>query len=231
MIKIRKAAERGLTQIDWLESYHTFSFDQYEDPKYRRYRTLRVINEDFIRPGQGFQPHSHRDMEILTYMIDGAVAHKDSEGNEGVIRRGEIQLMSAGTGITHSEFNHSKTESAHLLQIWIFPEAKGLKPGYAQHPINTQASDSWQLLADKTGAGNSLRIRQDVKVMAAFLSANSQCRYELPKSRYLWVQVVKGTVRMDQETLTAGDGAAVEGISEFKVQSIGNAELLLFDMA
>jgi len=232
MINIRKAEERGHFDHGWLQTYHTFSFDQYEDPKHVRFRTLRVINEDRVQPGQGFGMHSHRDMEIVTYILAGALQHKDSLGNTSVIRQGEVQRMSAGTGVTHSEFNASEKEWVHLLQIWIFPAQKNLMPGYEQKDFGTLAhGNRLRRIVSPDGAEGSLRIHQDAVIYDARLGKDGTVPFALAPQRGLWIQVFEGALTVNGKTfLTAGDGASVEGLAENHFASEKGAAFLLFDL-
>lgn len=230
MIKIRKSAQRGKTVTDWLNSLHTFSFGEYYDPQYHGFGTLRVINEDTVAPGQGFGTHGHQDMEIISYVVDGTVEHKDSMGNGSNIRSGEIQRMSAGTGVRHSEFNHSHSTPVHFLQIWIIPETKGLPPSYEQKPI-IKVPNQWILLGDARGNEQAIKIHQDVSLYAAYMTAGTSLDYLVAKDRSLWVQLVKGEIQVNEHNLHAGDGAAIIDESKILVQANDDAELLLFDLA
>ncbi|MBI4460884.1 MAG: pirin family protein [Acidobacteria bacterium] len=235
MIVIRPAMERFHTQLDWLDSRHTFSFDRHYDPQHVGFRHLRVINEDRVQPGKGFPTHGHRDMEILTYVLEGALEHQDSLGHRSVIRPGELQRMSAGTGITHSEFNHSQDEPVHFLQIWIRPKRLGLQPSYEQRqfPIQEEAG-SLLLLAAPDGPENTVTIHQDVRSLAGRLRAADRLEYALQPGRHAWVQVARGSVELNGTRLRAGDGAA---LSEEKLLTLANieadptAEILIFDLA
>jgi redox-sensitive bicupin YhaK (pirin superfamily) len=232
MIRLRKAAERGASRLDWLDSRHSFSFAEYYDPQQMGYRALRVINEDRIAPGAGFPPHPHRDMEIITYVLAGAVEHRDSLGNGSVIRPGEIQRMSAGTGIVHSEFNASASEPLHLLQIWILPGARGLKPGYEQRAFDrTRAGGRFAALAGPGGSGAPVTIHQDATLSVAMLEAGQSASYRLTGERHAWLQIARGAVTLDGQRLSAGDGAAASGIQELAIAAEEPAEALLFDLA
>ena len=235
MISLRPSADRGRTKIDWLDSWHSFSFNEYYDPQYSSFRHLRVINEDFVSPGMGFATHGHRDMEIITYVLEGALEHKDNMGNQSVIRPGEVQRMSAGTGVLHSEFNPSSSASVHLLQIWIRPEKTSLPPSYEQKafPIR-ERSDSFVLLASPKGEDGSITIHQDVSLLASYLKPGSSVDYNLLPERHAWVQVARGQVMMNNITLQPGDGAAVSEESALKIQNISNdsaVEVLLIDLS
>jgi len=231
MIYVRRGDERGHTQLSWLDSRHTFSFDQYYDPNFQGFRHLRVINEDVVAPGKGFGTHPHRDMEILTYIIDGALEHRDSMGNGSVIRPGDVQRMSAGTGVTHSEFNPSKTDPVHLLQIWILPEKRGLKPSYEQHTFSAaELSDQLRLLASRKPSNGAVAIHQDVALYGARLAAGGKTAYKLDKDRYAWLQVARGKIRLNGRELQAGDGAAIEDEERLDIEAETPSEILLFDL-
>jgi redox-sensitive bicupin YhaK (pirin superfamily) len=232
MIQIRGADERGHARHGWLESYHTFSFADYHDPRFMGFRRLRVINEDRVQPGQGFGTHPHRDMEIVTYVLEGALEHRDSLGNGSVIRPGEVQRMSAGTGVTHSEFNHSKDQLVHFLQIWILPERGGLPPSYEQHAFSeSERKDRLRLVVSRDAREGSLTIHQDVDLLATLLSAGSEVRHALRPGRHAWVQVARGDVLLNGHRLDAGDGAAVSDESSVRLEAQETAEALLFDLA
>ncbi|EKQ67692.1 Pirin-related protein [Leptolyngbyaceae cyanobacterium JSC-12] len=236
MITIRRSDERGHANHGWLNSYHTFSFANYYDPDYIHFRDLRVINEDQIAPKNGFPTHPHRDMEILTYVISGALAHKDSLGNVETVVSHEksrgIQRFSAGTGIAHSEFNPSHTESTHLLQIWLFPEAKGLTPSYEQKEFSLAAQPGeWVKLASRDATDGSVTIHQDVKIFATSLDAGERRLYELERDRHAWLQVVSGELVLNGHTLFTGDGAAVSEEQKLVLEANTSAEAVLFDLA
>ena len=232
MIEIRRARERGHAQHGWLESYHTFSFADYYDPAFMGFRALRVINEDRVQPGKGFGTHSHRDMEIVTYVIDGALEHKDSLGTGSVIRRGDVQRMSAGTGVAHSEFNHSPTELVHFLQIWIVPAKNGLPPSYEQRTFpESERSDELRLVASSDGRAGSVTIHQDVALYAAALSAGGTTQHRLPPGRHAWIQVVAGKLSVNDEEVAAGDGMALSEEPEVRLAARDASEILLFDLA
>ena len=231
MLKVRKAEERGHADHGWLNSYHTFSFAGYYDPANTGFRSLRVINEDFVLPGQGFGTHPHRDMEILTYVLEGALEHRDSMGNGGVIRPGEVQRMSAGSGITHSEFNASEKEPVHFVQVWILPEQRGITPSYEQRNFDLATNGKLQLIASPDADENSMAIHQDAKVYAGKLDAGASLRHEIAKDRHAWVQVARGEVEVNGTKLRAGDGAAITGEPELRISTNGRgSELLLFDL-
>jgi redox-sensitive bicupin YhaK (pirin superfamily) len=232
MITVRPAGQRGRTQTDWLESLHTFSFNRYYDPRHAGFRSLRVINEDRVAPGQGFGTHSHGDMEILSYVVEGALEHRDSAGGSGVIRPDELQRMSAGTGVSHSEFNASETEPVHFLQIWILPEREGLKPGYEQRAFPEQERRGrLRLIASRDGSDGSLTVHQDVKVYDALLARGDELSHRLAGGRHAWLQVIKGAVSVNGATLRAGDGAAASEEASLTVSAGEDAEIMLFDLA
>lgn len=228
MIQIRNRQERGHANHGWLDSYHSFSFDTYYDPRHMGFRALRVINEDRIAPGQGFGTHPHRDMEIITYVLEGAVQHQDSMGTGSIIRPGEVQRMSAGTGITHSEFNASKTEPLHLLQIWILPNVRGIPPSYEQKTLDRQKMrGTFQLIGVNKPDETAITIRQDVRLFAGIIEGTST-RHELQPGRYAWIQIARGRLRVNGLPLEAGDGVAVS--EEDLIELDGNGEALLFDL-
>jgi quercetin 2,3-dioxygenase len=232
MIKVRPAGERGKTRTDWLDSSHTFSFNRYHDPRYTGFRNLLVINEDFVAPGQGFGKHSHSDMEILSYVVEGGLEHHDSSGGSGVIRPNELQRMSAGTGVSHSESNASKTEQVHFLQIWILPEREALKPEYEQRAFPAEERRGrLRLIGSRDGSDGSVTIHQDVKVFDALLSPGDEVSYQFGGDRHAWVQVIKGAVTFDSTALRAGDGAAISEENSLNIRASEEAEILLFDMA
>lgn len=232
MIKIRKAKHRGHFNFGWLDTYHTFSFGDYYDPSYMGFRSLRVINEDFVHAGRGFPTHSHRDMEIITYILEGALEHRDSMGNGSVIRPGDVQRMTAGTGVSHSEANPSSENPVHLLQIWILPQERGLEPGYEQKAFSDeQKQGGLCLIASADGRDGSVAVHQDVSVYAAVLDNKQSVNHQLAANRHAWIQVARGAVVVDGEDLDQGDGAAISGESEFTVSGRNQAEILLFDMA
>ena len=232
MIAVRRAADRGRSSFDWLDSRHTFSFAEYHDPRHMGFRDLRVLNEDRVEPGRGFGTHGHRDMEILTYVIDGSLEHRDSMGNGSVIRPGDVQRMSAGTGVTHSEFNPSSIEPVHFLQIWILPERSGMPPGYEQRrfPVDEKRG-MLRLVASRDGRDGSLTVHQDVDVFAVVLEPGETVTHALQHGRHAWVQVVAGSVTVDGTALVQGDGAAVSEERSVTLAAREPAELLLFDLA
>ena len=232
MIEVRPADSRGRTNWGWLDSRHTFSFGDYHDPARMGFRSLRVLNDDRVTPGAGFGTHGHRDMEILSYVLEGALEHKDSAGGGGVIRPGEIQFMRAGTGVTHSEYNHSKKEPVHFLQIWIEPDTRGLRPAYGQKAFDRDAMrKSFVLLASPDGREGSLQVHQDVDLWAAVIGAGESRELRLRPRRHAWIHVARGCVSLNGKALREGDAAAVTG--EEGVRFLGDepAEVLLFDLA
>lgn len=232
MIQVRKASDRGHANHGWLNTYHTFSFSMYQDPQHVRFRSLRVMNEDWVAAGQGFGTHPHNDMEIVTYVLEGALEHRDSMGNGEVLRPGEFQRMSAGTGITHSEFNPSKTEPTHLYQIWLFPEQKGITPSYEQKRFDENGRlNRLQLVASRDAAEESLLIHQDARIYLSQIETNKTVALELNANRHAWLQVLRGSVTLNGESLQTSDGAAVSGESKLEIQATSNAEIMLFDLA
>jgi hypothetical protein len=232
MVTLRPAAERGRTQIDWLDSRHSFSFGDFQDPGQMGFRTLRVINDDRVAPAAGFGMHGHRDMEIITYVLDGVLEHRDSLGTGEVIRRGDVQRMTAGTGIRHSEFNPSQTEPVHFLQVWIFPHQRGLQPTYEQkHFPETDKRGRLRLIASPDARDGALEIHQDVEIFASVLGSSDRLTHALREGRSAWLQVAAGGVRLNGHPMVEGDGAAVVNESELTMVSDGGAEFLLFDLA
>lgn len=231
MIEVRRAKDRGRTDWGWLDSRHTFSFGEYHDPANMGFRALRVLNDDRVAPGQGFGAHGHRDMEILSYVLEGALEHKDSAGGGGVIRPGEIQLMRAGSGVMHSEFNPSKSESVHFLQIWIVPERRGLPPAYAQKAFDREeARRAFMLLASRDGRGAGLRIEQDASVWLAKIEAGELRELSLKPGRHAWIHVARGSVSLGGNILREGDGAGVSREENLRFVGDGSAEVLVFDL-
>lgn len=235
-MKIRKSADRGRASFGWLDSRHTFSFGEYYDPAHMGLGPLRVINDDRVAAAGGFDTHPHRDMEIVTYVLDGALAHKDSLGTGSVIRQGDVQRMSAGTGIRHSEYNASKTEPVHLLQIWIIPEAKGLTPGYEQKSFPADSKRGrLRLVGSRDGRDGSVTIHRNVDLYATLLDTGETVTHAIAPERVGWVQVARGSLVLNGERLEAGDGAAIEGAATLNIaggpEADGPAEMLLFDMA
>ncbi len=232
MITLRRHNERGHAQHGWLNSYHTFSFADYYDPDHMGFRHLRVINEDRVQPGAGFPSHSHRDMEIISYVLDGALEHRDSLGTGSVIRPGDVQRMSAGTGITHSEYNHSKSEVAHFLQIWILPARTGLAPSYEQrHFPAAERQGRLRVVAASDGRDGAVTVHQDMTLLVALLQHGDRVVHDLPPGRHAWLQVARGTVALNDVALIAGDGAAVDTELRLTLVADTDSEVLLFDLA
>jgi redox-sensitive bicupin YhaK (pirin superfamily) len=232
MITVRRSGDRGHFDQGWLDTRHTFSFADYHDPAHMGFRSLRVINEDRVQPGQGFGMHPHRDMEIVSYVVSGALAHEDSMGNGSAIRPGEVQRMSAGTGVVHGEFNHSRTEPVHFLQIWILPANHGLAPGYEQKRFpDEEKRGRLRLVASPDGAGGSVTVHQDARLYAALLAPGQAVTHPLAQGRHAWVQVIRGEVEASGERLAAGDGAAVSGEPGLSLRGVQDAEVLVFDLA
>lgn len=233
MITLRPAQERGSAYFGWLDSRHTFSFGEYYDPNHMGFADLRVINEDKVTPGQGFGTHGHRDMEIISYVLDGALEHKDSIGTGSIIRPGDVQRMSAGTGIMHSEYNASKTDPVHFLQIWILPEQKGITPGYEQKTFtDDEKRGQLRLVGSRDGREGSITIHQDVNLYATLLKEGEAVNHTLAEGRVAWLQVVRGAAQLNGQPLTAGDGAAMTQEPKITLQGASDhAEVLLFDMA
>ena len=232
MIRVRRAEDRGRTRLPWLDGRHTFSFGGYVDPEHHHFRRLRVINDDVVAPGGGFDTHPHHDMEIVTVMLSGALRHQDSMGNGSVIRPGEIQRMTAGTGVLHSEHNASDTEPAHLLQIWIFPEERGLTPGYEQRAFDTAGRPGeWVTVASRDGREGSVTIHQDASIHRAQLDPGAALPVALAPDRHAWLHVATGAVELDGTTLRAGDGAAISDVEAVTLRGVETADVLLFDLA
>ena len=231
MIDVRRAKERGHANHGWLDTWHTFSFSGYYDERFMGFRTLRVINEDTVAPGQGFPPHGHRDMEILSYVLEGGLEHKDSLGTGSVIRPGDVQRMSAGTGVRHSEFNASRAEPVHFLQIWIEPAKTGIAPGYEQKAFSeADKRGRLRLVASPDGAEGSLTIHQDARVYATVLAPGEAVTHRLTPRRHAWVQVTRGTLTLNSEPLAQGDGAAISDEATVSLTGETDAEALLFDL-
>ena len=233
MITVRPSQARGHANFGWLDSKHTFSFGSYYDPNYLGFGNLRVINEDRVKAGQGFGPHGHRDMEILTYVLDGALEHRDSMGHGSVICPGDVQRISAGSGIAHSEFNASKTDSVHFLQIWILPNTKGLEPNYEEkHFTLAQKQGQLRLVASGDGRNDSIKIHQDVDLYAAVLKEGDRLNYAVNSNRSLWLQVARGSVTINGKTVNSGDGIAITQEPKIALIATSNdTEILLFDLA
>jgi redox-sensitive bicupin YhaK (pirin superfamily) len=232
MITLRRSEERGHAEHGWLDSYHTFSFASYYDPHHMGFGALRVINEDRVQPGQGFGTHPHRDMEIISYVLSGALEHKDSMGTGSVIRPGDVQRMSAGTGVTHSEFNGSRSELVHFLQIWIVPEERNLRPSYEQKRFTDEDKrGKLRLIASRDGRDGSVTIHQDASLYATILGAGQEVRHRLAPGRSAWVHVARGEIAIDGKVLRAGDAAAVTDQGEVVLEGHGEGEALLFDLS
>ena len=232
MITVRRSNERGHFEHGWLNTYHTFSFDQYYDPRYMGFRNLRVINEDVVAPGRGFPKHGHRDMEIITYILEGALKHEDSMGNGSVIRPGDVQRMTAGTGVRHSEQNASDKERVHLLQIWILPNTVGLEPGYEQKAFSEdERRGQLRLIASEDSREGSVEVHQDVSLFASVLPAGQEVEHSMDQQRYAWIQVARGSVEVNGESAGQGDGVIAVGESSLRIRAQEDAEMLLFDLA
>ena len=232
MILVRKSNDRGHADHGWLDSRFTFSFSDYYDPQRVQFRTLRVVNDDRIAGGGGFPTHPHRDMEIVTYVLEGALAHKDSMGNGSVIKPGDVQYMSAGTGVAHSEFNASDSETAHLYQIWMFPDRQGYKPAYDQkHFTDADKRGKLRLVVSPDGRDGSVQIRQDNELYATVLAPGESVEHTLKPDRHAYVQVARGSVTLNGEPLEAGDGAAISAEKSLRLAGVNDAEVLLFDLA
>jgi redox-sensitive bicupin YhaK (pirin superfamily) len=231
MINLRRAKERGHFNFGWLDTYHTFSFGDYYDPRFMGFRDLRVINEDWVHPGHGFPTHGHRDMEIVTYVLEGGLEHKDSIGTGSVIRPGEVQRMSAGRGVRHSESNHSESETVHLLQIWIMPDEQGIEPSYEQkNYTDEEKRGQLRLIASRDGRDGSVRIHQDASIYAALLEPGQEVKHTLSPQRHAWVQVARGAVTLNGQPLEQSDGAAVSDESSLTIAGREASEILLFDL-
>lgn len=231
MWQIRPAKERGVADFGWLDSRHTFSFGHYHDPRHMGFGPLRVINEDRVKPGRGFDTHSHKDMEIISYVLDGALAHEDSTGTGSVIRPGDVQRMSAGTGIRHSEFNASDQEPVHFLQIWILPRQSGLVPSYEERRFtDDEKRGQWRLIASSDGREGSVTVHQDVNLYAAIIEAEQVLSRDLSVDRKTWLQVVLGELQLDGRELSTGDGVAIQESGVIELKGNARSEVLLFDM-
>lgn len=232
MLAVRHAQERGQANVGWLESRHTFSFGHYYNPQFMGFGPLRVINEDRVQPDRGFDTHGHQDMEIISYVLAGEMAHQDSMGNASVIRRGDVQRMSAGTGVRHSEYNASKTDPLHFLQIWIIPERSGLEPGYEQkHFTDADKRGRLRLIGSRDGREGSVTIHQDVDLYAGVLANAEQVSYRLAEGRKGWVQIARGEVQLNGQSLSAGDGVAIDDLQAITLTAQAASEVLVFDMA
>jgi redox-sensitive bicupin YhaK (pirin superfamily) len=231
MINIRRSQDRGHANHGWLESQHTFSFASYYDPSHMGFRDLRVINEDRVAPASGFPTHPHQDMEIITYVIEGALEHKDSMGNGSVIRQGDIQRMSAGRGITHSEFNHSSSELVHFLQIWVLTEKPGIEPSYEQKRfVDTAITNQLNLIAAKAAEGNAIHVNQDVEIYAAKLESGHDIEWLPDQQRHSWIQLIEGEILVNGDRLSTGDGAAISRETKLAIEASKDSELLLFNL-
>jgi quercetin 2,3-dioxygenase len=231
MFEIRHARERGVANFDWLNSRHTFSFGHYHDPNHMGFGPLRVINEDRVQPGRGFDTHGHRDMEIISYVLEGALEHKDSMGNGSIIKPGDVQRMTAGNGVQHSEFNHSQEELVHFLQIWILPDKEGLTPGYEQKTFSeAQKCGALRLVGSRDGRDGSVMIHQDVDLYATCLDKGDEITHEPVTGRKVWVQIARGRAEVNGTVLDAGDGVALANESHVTLRGVSDAEILLFDM-
>ena len=231
-MQIRRARERGHADHGWLNSYHTFSFAGYHDPRFMGFRSLRVINEDTVQPGMGFGTHPHQDMEIVTYVLEGALEHRDSMGNGSIIRPGEVQRMSAGTGITHSEYNASASELVHFLQIWILPDRAGYAPSYEQKTFDVAAPNgSWTLLASHDGRDGSVSLHQDVSLYARRLGASQGLDFAVRTGRHAYLHLARGSIEIAGQTLDAGDAVRVSEAGAARLTAVETAEILLFDLA
>ena len=231
MLTLRRAEERFHTKIDWLDSRHSFSFAEHYDPRHMGFRTLRVINEDQVSPGAGFPRHAHRDMEIISYVLSGELEHKDSMGNGSIIRSGDVQRMSAGLGVTHSEYNASRTAPVHFLQIWIVPETRGLPPSYEQRQFSREErSGRLRLVASRDARLGSVTIHQDAEIYATLLAPEQRVSHELGTGRHAWVQLARGAIELNGQHLNAGDGAALSDERQIELQGVSDAELIVFDL-
>ena len=230
MIQIRRGEERGHANFGWLNSHHTFSFGHFYDPNHMGFGHLRVINDDQVSPGKGFDPHGHQNMEIISYVLEGALEHRDSIGNGSVIRPGDVQRMTAGTGIRHSEYNHSKTDGVHFLQIWVMPEEDGLEPGYEQKHFGDERRGTLRLVASREARDGSVKIHQDVDLFATILEAGDVVTHQPDDGRQVWVQVAGGDIKLNGEQLHAGDGAAISDEPLVTIEATSRAEVLLFDL-
>jgi quercetin 2,3-dioxygenase len=230
MITIRRANERGHADHGWLDSYHSFSFADYYDPQHIGFRSLRVINEDRVQGGQGFGTHPHRDFEIISYVVSGALKHEDSMGHTAVMKAGDMQRISAGTGISHSEFNNSPTDPVHFLQIWLLPYRKGLSPGYAQQSCAKETSNALTLVCSPDGTQQSIKINQDVALFLGKITAKGKAVHALQKNRHAWIQLIEGDLDLNGEKLSPGDGASTDKEKELQFASEKGAHFLLFDL-
>ena len=231
MIKLRKHHERGHADHGWLKTYHTFSFASYHDPEYMGFRSLRVMNEDRVAAGQGFGTHAHENMEIVSYVLEGALAHKDSLGNGEILKPGEFQRISAGTGITHSEFNPSKDEISHFYQIWLLPKSKGIEPGYEQKQFDdSEITNSLRIVASHDGRDGSLSIHQDAIIYLSKLESGNSLNYDIPPARHAWLQVLRGSVTLNETAMDTSDGAAISNETELSITATDDSEIMLFNL-
>jgi redox-sensitive bicupin YhaK (pirin superfamily) len=230
-MKIRRSHERGHANHGWLDSHHSFSFANYYDPEHMGFRALRVINDDRVLGGQGFGTHPHRDMEIISYVVEGELEHRDSMGNGSVIRPGDVQRMRAGTGVTHSEYNHSATDTVRFLQIWIVPDENGLEPGYEQKFFGDERRGTLRLVASPNGAEESVQIHQDVRMYASLLEDGDRVRHAVRAGRHVWLQVVRGNLSVNGVELDEGDGVSFSEATDIAITSTSDSELILFDLA
>jgi quercetin 2,3-dioxygenase len=232
MITVRPSADRGQMNLGWLDTRYTFSFNRYYDPDHMGFRSLRVINEDYVKPGTGFGTHPHNDMEIVTYIFEGELEHRDSTGGGSVIRSGDIQRITAGTGVTHSEMNPSSEETVHLLQIWLQPDASGYEPGYEEKTFpESDRQGQLRLIVSNDGRDGSIRINQDADIYASLLSSGDKVTHEIAEGRGLWLQNARGEINVNGTVLHAGDGAAIEDENGLDIEAIDDSELILFDLA
>lgn len=231
MLKIRRAADRGSSKLSWLQSQHTFSFAGYYDPRHMGHGPLRVINDDRVAPGGGFATHPHQDMEIVSYVLSGALEHRDSMGNGSVIRPGDVQRMSAGTGVTHSEYNHSQQEAVHFLQIWFLPEQRGIQPGYEQKSFaEAEKRGRFRLVASRAGSDGSVSLNQDVNLYVGLFDGDESASFAVRKGRAVWLHVARGRIQVAGQSLAAGDGASVTAAGNLEFAAGQQAEVIVFDM-
>ena len=231
MVRIRKAEDRGPSNLGWLNSKHTFSFGHYYDPEHMGFASLRVLNDDSVIPGAGFGTHSHENMEIISYVLSGELAHRDSMGNGSIIRPGDVQRLSAGTGITHSEYNHSKTEKVHFLQIWFLPDERDVQPGYEQKVFSDEEKRGrFRLVASKTGRNNSVSLHRDMDMSVALINGDETATYPIAANRAVWLHIARGSVTMNGHTLKQGDGVGITNERELRFAKGNQAEVIVFDM-
>jgi len=231
VLKLRKAEDRGLSKLSWLHSLHTFSFNNYYDPAHNNFGVLRVINEDRVKAGKGFGTHRHKNMEIISYVLDGELEHKDSMGNGSIIRPGDVQRMSAGRGVSHSEFNHSKRKEVHFLQIWFLPERRGVQPSYQQKNFSVkERNGKFRLVASREGRQGSVSLNQDVDMSVALLDNGQDQSYHLKQDRKAWIHIAKGRVTVNNIRMKAGDGLAVDNVDKLIFDNASGAQIIIFDM-